>query len=81
MGLTALSAVCSTICLRLYGIAAVLTVYGSFCVVASLPYMSISGRLDNCEIEGVSVTNYGIAIAKMHGILERALSVFHICQV
>ena len=41
MGLTALSAVCSTICLRLYGIAAVLTVYVSFCVVASLPYMSI----------------------------------------
>ncbi len=41
----------------------------------------LSGRLDNCEIEGVSVTNYGIAIAKMHGILERALSVFHICQV
>lgn len=35
----------------------------------------LSGRLDNCEIEGVSVTNYGIAIAKMHGILERALSV------
>ena len=31
MGLTALSAVCSTICLRLYGIAAVLTVYVSFC--------------------------------------------------
>ena len=81
MGLTALSAVCSTICLRLYGIAAVLTVYVSFCVVASLPYMSISGRLDNCEIEGVSVMNYGIAIAKMHRILERALSVFHICQV
>lgn len=41
----------------------------------------LSGRLDNCEIEGVSVTNYGIAIAKVHGILERALSVFHICQV
>ena len=41
----------------------------------------LSGRLDNCEIEGVSVTNYGIAIAKMHGILERTLSVFHICQV
>ena len=81
MGLTALSAVCSTICLRLYGIAAVLTVYVSFCVVASLPYMSNSGRLDNCEIEGVSVMNYGIAIAKMLGILERALSVFHICQV
>lgn len=60
MGLTALSAVCSTICLRLYGIAAVLTVYVSFCVVASLPYMSISGRLDNCEIEGVSVMNYAL---------------------
>ena len=40
MGLTALSAVCSTICLRLYGIAAVLTVYVSFCVVASLSYMN-----------------------------------------
>lgn len=50
-------------------------------IFTSLLTMSISGRLDNCEIEGVSVTNYGIAIAKMHGILERALSVFHICQV
>ena len=76
-----LFSICATYCTLSYGIAAVLTVYVSFCVVASLPYMSISGRLDNCEIEGVSVMNYGIAIAKMHGILERALSVFHICQV
>ena len=38
----------------------------------------LSGRLENCEADGVNVTNYGIAIAKMHGILERSLSVFHI---
>lgn len=38
----------------------------------------ISGRLRNCEKKGVNVTNYGVAIAKMHGILDRALSVFHI---
>lgn len=36
----------------------------------------LSGRLENCTASGVDVTNYGIAIAKMHGILDRALSVF-----
>ena len=38
----------------------------------------LSGRLENCEANAVSVTNYGIAIAKMHGILKRSLSVFSI---
>lgn len=38
----------------------------------------LSGRLENCEANAVSVTNYGIAIAKMHGILKRSLSVFPI---
>lgn len=36
----------------------------------------LSGRLTLCSAAGVSVTNYGIAIAKMHGILSRALSPF-----
>lgn len=38
----------------------------------------LMGRLENCEAQGVKVTNYGIAIAKMHGILKRSLSVFKI---
>lgn len=36
----------------------------------------LAGRLRLCAAAGVSVTNYGIAIAKMHGILGRALSPF-----
>ncbi len=36
----------------------------------------LTGRLALCSAAGVSVTNYGVAIAKMHGILGRALSPF-----
>lgn len=38
----------------------------------------MSGRLRACEAGGMSVTNYGLAIAKLHGILERSLSVFRL---
>lgn len=33
-------------------------------------------RMKRCEKSGVPVTNYGVAIAEMHGILRRALSPF-----
>ena len=33
-------------------------------------------RVRHCEEAGVPITNYGIAIAGMHGILERATAVF-----
>ena len=37
-------------------------------------------RLKECERRGVAVTNYGIAIAYMQGILKRSLSVFPYLQ-
>lgn len=33
-------------------------------------------RVNICKDSGVPITNYGIAIAKMHGILDRSLEVF-----
>lgn len=33
-------------------------------------------RIKRCEAAGVPITNYGVAIAEMHGILRRALSPF-----
>lgn len=47
---------------------------GGFMLNAS----EMSGRLRACETGGMSVTNYGLAIAKLHGILERSLSVFRL---
>lgn len=36
----------------------------------------LMSRLIRAEAEGVPITNYGIAIAKLNGILERSLAVF-----
>lgn len=36
----------------------------------------MKSRLKRAKISGVPMTNYGIAIAKMHGILDRSLSPF-----
>lgn len=36
----------------------------------------MKSRLDRCCEQGVPVTNYGIAIAHIHGILKRSLAVF-----
>ena len=36
----------------------------------------VHSRLEKAEKAGVSITNYGIAIAQMHGILRRSLSPF-----
>lgn len=35
-------------------------------------------RLECAEAAGVPITNYGVAIAKVHGILPRALAPFHL---
>ena len=37
----------------------------------------ILNRIKSATDQGVPITNYGLIIAKMHGILERALKVFH----
>ena len=36
----------------------------------------MKSRLAHCTEQGVPVTNYGIAIAQMHGILKRSLTPF-----
>ena len=36
----------------------------------------MKSRLEHCNEQGVPVTNYGIAIAQMHGILKRSLEPF-----
>lgn len=36
----------------------------------------MKNRIERCSEKGVPITNYGIAIAKMKGILERSLEVF-----
>lgn len=36
----------------------------------------MKSRIERCSEKGVPITNYGIAIAKMKGILERSLEVF-----
>lgn len=36
----------------------------------------MKSRLDHCTRQGVPITNYGIAIAQMHGILKRSLEPF-----
>lgn len=36
----------------------------------------ILSRMRRCEADGIPVTNYGVAIAAIHGILRRALSPF-----
>lgn len=36
----------------------------------------MKSRLERCTEQGVAVTNYGIAIAQMHGILRRSLGPF-----
>lgn len=37
----------------------------------------MQSRLEKCEKAGVPITNYGIAIAKMTGILDRSIAVFN----
>ena len=46
------------------------------CGGCMLGEVQMHARLARAEACGVPMTNYGIAIAKMHGILERSLEVF-----
>lgn len=46
------------------------------CGGCTLTEKAMQERLHRCETSGVPVTNYGIAIAHMHGILRRSLEPF-----
>lgn len=46
------------------------------CGGCTLTEKAMQGRLQQCKNSGVPVTNYGIAIAHMHGILRRSLEPF-----
>lgn len=46
------------------------------CGACMLNEREVHSRLEKAEKAGVSITNYGIAIAQMHGILRRSLSPF-----
>ncbi|MBQ4348163.1 MAG: [Clostridia bacterium] len=37
----------------------------------------MKNRMEKCRLSGTPITNYGTAIAEMHGILERSLEVFN----
>ena len=36
----------------------------------------MKSRIERCKTRGVAITNYGIAIAQMHGILRRSVEPF-----
>lgn len=46
------------------------------CGGCTLTEKAVQGRLQQCKNSGVPVTNYGIAIAHMYGILRRSLEPF-----
>lgn len=46
------------------------------CGGCTLSENEMQNRLERCRQQGVSVTNYGTAIAEMNGILRRSLEVF-----
>ena len=46
------------------------------CGGCTLNEKQMKERLDRCNTQGVPVTNYGTAIAEIHGILRRSLEVF-----
>lgn len=46
------------------------------CGGCTLNEKQMKDRLDRCNSQGVPVTNYGTAIAEIHGILRRSLEVF-----
>lgn len=46
------------------------------CGGCMLNEMEMKSRISRCKAAGVPVTNYGIAIAELHGILKRSLSPF-----
>jgi [FeFe] hydrogenase H-cluster maturation GTPase HydF len=46
------------------------------CGGCTLSEKEMQNRLERCRQQGVAVTNYGTAIAEIHGILRRSLEVF-----
>ncbi len=46
------------------------------CGGCTLTENEMKNRLERCRQQGVAVTNYGTAIAEIHGILRRSLEVF-----
>ena len=46
------------------------------CGGCTLNENEMKNRLERCRQQGISVTNYGTAIAEIHGILRRSLEVF-----
>lgn len=46
------------------------------CGGCTLNENEMKNRLEKCRQQGVSITNYGTAIAEIHGILRRSLEVF-----
>ena len=43
-----------------------------------LPEREMKRRIEAATEAGIPVVNYGVAIAHMHGILQRSLSVFSV---
>ena len=46
------------------------------CGGCTLNENEMKNRLERCRQQGISITNYGTAIAEIHGILRRSLEVF-----
>ena len=46
------------------------------CGACMLNAREMKSRIARAKAAGVPITNYGIAIAKMHGIIERSLALF-----
>ncbi|MBR6462461.1 [bacterium] len=46
------------------------------CGGCMLPPMEMKNRLQQAKTQNVPITNYGMAIAALHGVLERSLKVF-----
>ena len=46
------------------------------CGGCMLPPMEMKSRLQQAKEQNVPITNYGMAIAALHGVLERSLKVF-----
>jgi [FeFe] hydrogenase H-cluster maturation GTPase HydF len=46
------------------------------CGACMMNRREVVGRIQDCRSRGVPITNYGVAIAYLHGILERALEPF-----
>lgn len=47
------------------------------CGGCMLTDVEVKSRMAKCAINGVPVTNYGVALAYMNGILERTVEIFH----